>query len=213
MRFEYLISEKGKRVPGMERLVRNCQRPEGGCSPLPAQQQGAGVGHEAGAAHAWGWRCATPMLDLSVHSPYCQAPPAQIRQAARRPALRCGCRPTFATQNRCRAAEPASFRSAFHTRCGVVPVDDESTRNQTLFGSHPWCRHVTSSLPRPMASGVTMWCGPWRAQRRLTSTCRGRGAGGGCRGQGRFLWGMCSCCCLLSHAERSRSCLLCYRCG
>lgn len=29
MRFEYLISEKGKRVPGTERMVRNCQRPKG----------------------------------------------------------------------------------------------------------------------------------------------------------------------------------------
>jgi len=33
MRFEYLISEKWKRVLGMERLVGNCQRPEGG-APL-----------------------------------------------------------------------------------------------------------------------------------------------------------------------------------
>lgn len=38
MRFEYLISEKGKRVPGMERMVRNCQRPRGGQS-LPLAQQ------------------------------------------------------------------------------------------------------------------------------------------------------------------------------
>lgn len=38
MRFEYLISEKGKRVPGTERMVRNCQRPRGGQSLPPAQQ-------------------------------------------------------------------------------------------------------------------------------------------------------------------------------
>lgn len=38
MRFEYLISEKGKRVLGTERMVRNCQRPKGRRSLLPAQE-------------------------------------------------------------------------------------------------------------------------------------------------------------------------------
>lgn len=38
MRFEYLISEKGKRVPGTERMVRNRQRPKGKCSLPPAQE-------------------------------------------------------------------------------------------------------------------------------------------------------------------------------
>lgn len=38
MRFEYLISEKGKRVPGTERMVRNCQRPKGRQSLLPVQE-------------------------------------------------------------------------------------------------------------------------------------------------------------------------------
>lgn len=38
MRFEYLISEKGKQVLGTERMVRNCQRPKGRRSLLPAQE-------------------------------------------------------------------------------------------------------------------------------------------------------------------------------
>lgn len=76
MRFEYLISEKGKRVPGMERTVRNCQRPKGR-QPLPlaqeplcsgqqassrepalgAQQRGLTPGH--GASHTPAWGCST----------------------------------------------------------------------------------------------------------------------------------------------------------
>lgn len=144
MRFEYLISEKGKRVPGMERLVRNCQRPEGGCSPLPAQQQGAGVGHGAGAAHVWGWR-STLMLDVFGLSPYCQAPLAQLCRAVRRPTSRCGCRPTFAAQNRSNAAEPVGFRPAFHTRGGVVPMDDESTKFRLCLAPTPGA--VMSLLP------------------------------------------------------------------
>lgn len=76
MRFEYLISEKGKRVPGTERTVRNCQRPKGIqpltlaqeplCSgqqasskepALRAQQCGLTPGH--GASHTPAWGCST----------------------------------------------------------------------------------------------------------------------------------------------------------
>lgn len=76
MRFEYLISEKGKRVRGTERMVRNCQRPKGRQSLPPAQepfcsgqeassrepalgaeQDGLTPGH--GASHTQAWGCST----------------------------------------------------------------------------------------------------------------------------------------------------------
>lgn len=72
MRFEYLISEKGKRVPGMERMVRNCQRPKGSQSLPPAQnpsalgRRPAALGAEQGgltpgdgASHTQAWGCST----------------------------------------------------------------------------------------------------------------------------------------------------------
>lgn len=76
MRFEYLISEKGKRVPGTERMVRNCQRPKGRQS-LPPAQEPLCSGQEAssrqpalgaeqgeltpgdGASHTEAWGCST----------------------------------------------------------------------------------------------------------------------------------------------------------
>lgn len=77
MRFEYLISEKGKRVPGTERMVRNCQRPKGRHSLLPAQdppalgrsrQHGASVGSGARAAHTrrWSQPCSSLWLLLQL---------------------------------------------------------------------------------------------------------------------------------------------------
>jgi len=52
MRFEYLISEKGKRVPGTERTVRNCQRPKGRGSLLRAREPLCSVQEDSGRA---GW--------------------------------------------------------------------------------------------------------------------------------------------------------------
>lgn len=76
MRFEYLISEKGKRVPGTERMVRNCQRPKGRlslslaqeplCSGQEASSKEWALGAEQGgltpgdgANHTQAWGCST----------------------------------------------------------------------------------------------------------------------------------------------------------